>query len=157
MWFVVWVLLYAPSLLLGYAMVASTRSRWAAALVWLTLWTLPALAYQSVWWLSDDSPYSATLPSVLFAAPVSLWVLMGGRSVVEIFEATARSLTGHRSSTMLDNVFVFIALTAIQCAVLVAWLMRRDQTRRRDPVALAIGAAVLINALLATHWPWWGT
>ena len=156
-----WIVLYAPSLLLVYALWVlvrrRNRSRWAPALGWLTLWILPALVYQSAWWVWPGSRYSAAWHDVLLAAPVGLWVLLGGRSVVEVFEATARGLTGHRDSTMLDNVHVFLALTAIECALLIAVLVWRDRPRRRDPVALAIGVAFLGDALLAAHWPWWGT
>jgi len=158
---VMWVALYIPTLFLAYALVVWLRRpeppRWASALGWITLWTVPALAYQCVWWHSPDSPYSVTIPGLAQAAPVGLWVLLGGRTVVEVFEATARALTGHRSATMLDNVHVFLALTVLQSAVLVAILARRDRDYRRDPWALAIGAGVLVNGVLAAQWPWWGS
>jgi len=155
-----WLLLSSPSLLLLYGVFLRVRGRdrprWALALGWLTLWILPALVVQSIWWLSSSSPYSGTWSAVLLAAPVGLWVLLGGRSCVEVFEATARSLTGHRSSTMLDNVHVFLALTAIQCAVAVAILARRNKFQR-DPLAYLIGAVFCVNALMAAQWPWWGS
>ena len=151
----------APALPLFYSLYVllrrRKRPRWASALGWLTLWILPALVYQSARWVWPGSPHSAAWPDVLLAAPVGLWVLLGGRSVVEVFEATARGLTGHRDSTMADNVHVFLALTVIECALFIAILVRRDRPWRRDPVALAIGAAFLGDALLAAHWPWWGT
>jgi hypothetical protein len=162
----VWVLLagflfWIPSLLLAYAVSIVCRKRerprWASALGWITLWVVPAVVYQSAWWLSSSSSYSGSFRGVLLAAPVGLWVLLGGRSAVAVFEATARDITGHRNSTMMDNVHVYLVLVFIQCAVFVAILARRDRPRLRDPVALAIGAAFLVNALLASHWPWWGT
>jgi len=155
------IALWIPSLLpiagLVLLLARRTRPRWLRALGWLTLWTLAAVVYQIVWWFSPDSHYSVDLPNALRASPIGLWVLMGGRSVISVFEATARAITGHRSSTMVDNAHVFLAYTAIQCAVLVAILVRRQRPWRKDPVALAIGALVLLNGLLGSHWPWWGT
>ena len=149
----IWIVLYTPSLLLLYGLFVllrkRNRPRWAAALGWLALWTLPALGYQLAWTAFD-------WPDALRAAPIGLWVLLGGRTVIEVFEATARDLTGHRDSYMMDNVHVYLALTAIQCALFVVILARRDR-RRLDPVAFAIGVAFLVNATLAAHWPWWGT
>ncbi len=155
----IWFVLYAPSLLLLYSLfvLRRNRPRWVAALGWLTLWILPALVYQSVWWVWPGSPYSAAWHEVLGAAPIGLGVLLGGRSVVEVFEATAQGLTGHRISTVFDNLHLFLALAVIECTLFIAILVRRDRPRRRDPVALAIGAAFLCDALLAAHWPWWGT
>lgn len=155
-----WFVLYAPSLLLLYSLfvlAARRRSGWLPALGWLTLWTLPALVYQSVWWVWSGSPYSAAWHRVLGAAPIGLVALLGGRSVVEVFEATVQGLSGHRDSTMLDNFGLFLAFTVVECTLFVTILARRDRPRRRDPVALAIGAAFLCDALLAAHWPWWGT
>ena len=100
---------------------------------------------------------SANAISALAAVPASAWVLLGGGSVIAVFEATVYDLTGHRQSTMLDNLHVFLALTALQCAPFVAILARRSEWRWRDPVALSIGAAFLVNALLGACWPWWGT
>lgn len=156
-----WLILYLPSVFLVFAVFVSRRRPnppgWSVALRWLTLWTLPALVYQCIWALWPGSPYSWTAGGAAQAAPVGLWVLLGGRSVVEVFEATARGLTGHRNATMLDNFYVYLAWTALQCAVLVIVLLRRKRPFGRDPVALAIGVVVLVNALLAAHWPWWGT
>jgi len=158
---VMWAVLYAPAVFLAYAVFVSRRRpeppRWAAALSWLALWTLPALAYQIVWWASDASPYAGSASALAQAAPVGLWVLLGGRSVVELFEATARALTGHRNATMLDNVHVYLVYTFLQCSILVGILKRRDRDFRRDPVALGVGAAVMANAFLASRWPWWGS
>jgi len=127
----IWLLLYVPSVLLAYSVLAwkrdTTSPRWAAALGWLTLWTLPAVAYQCAWVLGPSSPYSFSAGGAVQAAPVGLWVLLGGRSVVELFEATARDLTGHRQSTMIDNVHVYLAMTAVQCALLVIVLVRRNR------------------------------
>ena len=133
------------------------RPRWLVALGWLSLWVLPAVAYQTVWWVSPGTTYSIEWHKALLVSPIGLWVLLGGRSSIEVFEATARSITGHRQCTMGDNMHVYVALTAIQCAILIAILLRRPRPWRRDWVALAIGALVLVNALLGSHWPWWGT
>ena len=74
-----------------------------------------------------------------------------------LFEATARAVTGHRSSTMFDNVHWYLALTALQTAILVALLLRRRRPFHRDRFALGIGVACLCNGLIAAPWPWWGT
>jgi hypothetical protein len=160
-WYLVTGLLWAPSVLLAFGVFVFVRKRerprWASALGWITLWVVPAVVYQSVWWLSGGAASSVSVGKFLLVAPIGLWVLLGGRSVVELFEATARDLTGHRTFTMVDNAHVYLVFTGIQCAIFVAILARRDRPRRRDPVALAIGAAFLANALLASHWPWWGS
>ena len=155
------VFLWIPSLLplagLLILLARRARPRWLIALGWLTLWTLPALAYQTAWWVWPGTKYSVDWWDALRASPIGLWVLMGGRSVIAIFEATARDITGHRSSTMIDNTHVFLAYTAIQCAILVAILVRRKRPWRKDPVALAMGALFLLNGLLGSCWPWWGS
>lgn len=147
-----------PGVLVGYGLLAFVRGRnrprWASALGWLALWIVPAIVVHCAWLMSH---YSAPAISALTAAPASAWVLLGGGSVIAAFEATVSDLTGHRQSTMLDNIHVFLALTALQCAPFVAVLARRSASRWRDPVALAIGAAFLGNALLGARWPWWGT
>ncbi len=146
-----------PGVLVGYGLFAFVRGRnrprWASALGWVALWILPAIVVQCAWLMSH---YSGSLPEVWFFF-TSAWVLLGGGSVIAVFEATVRDLTGHRQSTMLDNAHVFLALTALQCAPFIAILARRGVSRWRDPVALAIGAAFLVNALLGARWPWWGT
>ena len=151
-----WVLLYLPAVLPAYSVVRWFRDRstkgWVHALGWMTLCVIPALIYQSIWWVSAASPYSASGSSVLLAAPVGLWVLLGGWSCVAVFEATVRDLTGHRMMTMVDNAHVFVVLIVIQTAIVVAVLIRAKPALRR-----AIGAGVLGNALLASHWPWWGS
>jgi len=153
-----WIVFGLPAILVGYGLFAFgrglNRPRWASALGWLALWILPAIVVQCAWLMSR---YSATALSTLMAVPASAWVLLGGGSVIAVFEATVYDLTGHRQSTMFDNIHVFLALTALQCAPFVAILVRRSESRWRDPVALAIGAAFLVNALLGARWPWWGT
>lgn len=152
------ILFGLPGVLVAYGLFAFVRGRnrprWASALGWLALWILPAIVVQGVWLMGH---YSASAISALAAVPASAWVLLGGGSVIAVFEATVYDLTGHRQFTMLDNMHVFLALTALQCAPFVAILARRSVSRWRDPVALAIGAAFLVNALLGVRWPWWGT
>ena len=152
------LVLALPGIVVRYGLFALVRGRnrprWDSALGWLALWILPAVVVQCVWLVIH---YSATTISALMAAPASAWVLLGGRSVIAVFEATVYDLTGHRQSTMGDNIHVFLALTALLCAPFVVILARRTVSRRRDPVALAIWAALLVNALLGVRWPWWGT
>jgi hypothetical protein len=119
-----------PSLLLAYGLSALKRRslHWTASLGWITLWVVPALVYQLVWMLSSTSFSPGPMAELLLvAAPIGLWVLLGGASVVFVFEATAHEITGHRSSTMMDNIHVYFAYTAIQTAVFVAILVCRSR------------------------------
>ena len=129
------------------------QQRRASALVWMSLWVLPALAYQCIW---VGVRYSPNLSYVLYV-PIAAVVLLGGRTVILVFEAVAETLTGRHGSVMMDNLHVFLVLVAIQSAALAAILRFRGGPRSRDPVALTIGVALLVNALLAAHWPWWGS
>jgi Na+-transporting NADH:ubiquinone oxidoreductase subunit NqrE len=68
-------------------------------------------------------------------------------------------VSGHRRDTMMDNLGWYLLLTAAQTAVLaavVAWRLRR-RARLVDPVVLAVGAGVAVDAFAGTGWPWWGT
>lgn len=132
------------------------RPRWLVALGWLTMWTLPAVVYQTWWWVSPDSRYSVDLASALRVFPVGLWVLMGGRSVITAFEWIAENLVS-RQTTMLDNWPIYLGLATIQVAALVFVLTRIPGNPWRSRGAWLIGAAVLTNAWLAAHWPYWGS
>lgn len=92
-------------------------------------------------------------------APLGLPVLVGGRSVVRLFEATVQRVCGERHDTMLSNAWWFFALAAAQAlliAVFLAWRRRRTG-RWLEPWALGTLAFLLANATLAADWPWWGT
>ena len=130
--------------------------RWLVRLGWLALWTLPAVAYETWWWVSPSSRYSVELGDAVRASPIGLWVLMGGRSVVTVFEWIAENYVT-RQTTMLDNWPIYLGLTTLQVALLVGLLLRVRGSLWRSPLAYAVGALVLANALLASHWPYWGS
>lgn len=86
-------------------------------------------------------------------------VLVAGQTVITIFEDNVKDWTGHRRDTMFDNAPVFLGLMAAQTLVLtmaVYWRFRSGKTWR-DPLVLGIGIFLLINAILAKDWPWYGT
>lgn len=86
-------------------------------------------------------------------------VLVGGQSVIHIFEENVKDWTGHRQDTMFDNADVFFGLVAAQTlllTLLVFWRFRKGKGWR-DPFVLAVGLFVLVNAALGMHWEWYGT
>lgn len=132
---------------------------WARTAGWLCLWTLPAVIAQFAF---NAAGYSSTTfdSGDLFAMlPWSWSVLTGGFSVQEVFEVTAKAVSGHRQSTMLDNWPYYAVLTWIQFALLSLYcaLMRDPARRFRDKPSIIIGLLVLINALCGISWPWWGS
>lgn len=98
--------------------------------------------------------------SLAFVAcmPLAWWILCGGWTVQQVFEESAKDVTGHRHSTFADNAPYYLALTALQTlivAALVAWRWRGPLAR--EPVARWVLALALVNALAGIPWPWWGT
>ncbi len=100
---------------------------WAAGIGWLVLWSLPAVAVQVVGNVTGLSGTSFSVGDAILSIGFPVWVLAGGSSVIEIFEATAKEVSGHRQSTMIDNWPYFVALTYAQLALggaIVAWCWR---------------------------------
>lgn len=92
------------------------------------------------------------------ALPLAWWVLAGGWSVQQVFEATAKDVTGHRQSTFADNWHYYLALTALQTLLVAALLARRERgSFARDPLAWLVLALALANSVAGIAWPWWGT
>jgi hypothetical protein len=123
---------------------------------WQALWVFPALLGQVVYGVARYGFDLLAFPATLV---FGWWVLLGGASVQAVFEETAKSLTGHRRDTMVDNGNYHIALTATQAILVglfVAWRLRKSRLGR-DPLAVLAGLAVLVNAALGITWPWWGT
>jgi hypothetical protein len=88
-----------------------------------------------------------------------LWVLLGGGVVQQVFEASARAISGHRQSTMVDNWAIYYGYTLIWVlpfAVLVASRLGKPNWRT-DRVLRIVGATLLLNALAGVGWPWWGS
>lgn len=154
-----WIV-FLPSILMLVGIVVllrpPRRPRWLAALGWLALFTLPAVASHLAWVASDASPYSAGAGGLARMGGLGLWVLLGGRTAIAAFEGLA-GLGMSRQTTMLDNVHVFFLLVLVQTAVLLWILLRARRLARPALVWLAVGIAVLANALLGAHWPFWGS
>jgi len=86
-------------------------------------------------------------------------VLMGGQTVISVFEENVKDWTGHRRDTMADNTEVFVLMMLIQLAALSWFVARRFAKGKswRDPVVRGIGIFMAVNAFLAMDWPWYGT
>jgi hypothetical protein len=126
---------------------------------WTALCALPAAIGQVVAWALARAGDLGDVVAGVGYLGLPWAVVLGGWSVQRVFEATARAVSGHRQSTMLDNLEYYLALTAVQTLVLaafVAWRLRRRPTLL-DPVVLLVGALVLGNAIAGARWPWWGT
>jgi hypothetical protein len=94
------------------------------------------------------------------AVTVLQWpVLLGGQTVISVFEANVKDWTGHRRDTMLDNSHVFLALTVVQALVLSLLVYRRLRKGKtwRDPLLRGVGLFMLVNGWMAMDWPWYGT
>ncbi|HEX6885621.1 MAG TPA: hypothetical protein VF530_19770 [Planctomycetota bacterium] len=90
--------------------------------------------------------------------PLSWWILTGGWTVQQVFEATVEDVTGHRRDTFLDNGHYYLALTAVQTLLVAALVARRERgSFRGDPLAWLVFLLALANALAGVPWPWWGT
>lgn len=129
---------------------------------WCALCVAPVALLQPLWFgikHSEGLPSLGDLLQVLLILPGSFLVLLGGQSVVTVFEDNVKDWTGHRRDTMFDNMDVFLGLVSVQTlllALLLAWRYRRGATRR-DPVVVGVGLFLVVNALLAIDWMWFGT
>lgn len=124
---------------------------------WLALCTAPIVLAQIV--IGFGSISFSDLGQSLAVVPGSWMVLLGGQSVVTIFEDNVKDWTGHRKDTMLDNAHVFLALTAVQVLTLgslIFWRFRQGKSLR-DKWVLGIGIFMVVNAALAMQWMWFGT
>lgn len=131
--------------------------RLAQAVGLLALWTWVAVLAQSVYLVVTQS--SISVLDALATTTFAWWVLLGGASVQTLFEETAKDVTGHRQSTMIDNWHYYMALTAVQTVLLasfVAWRWKKPR-ERFDPLVAALVVLVVGNALAGVTWPWWGT
>jgi hypothetical protein len=139
---------------------SGSAGRFAQALGLLALASLAAAVVQFVasslgWNWERTSFHPLGLVAML---PISWFVLCGGWSVQGLFEETAKSLSGHRRDTMIDNWSYYAALTGVQLvllAALVAWRWRHAP--KRDPLASSAAALAFANGLAGMAWPWWGS
>lgn len=158
------VVMWAPLLWCAAALRAPLPAerfgrRWRLGVGWLVLWVLPAIAAQLAWLRFGQSVYSMQGSDWIAIALWPSWVHLGGASAIELFEATAKSVSGHRQMTLMDNLPWFLLLVGVQTAVLAsvfAWRFKSAQ-RLRDPLLIALGLAALANALCGVCWPWWGS
>lgn len=133
--------------------------RFARAFGWAALCCTPAILAQDVMLAGGFSSTSFNRSEYLLALPFQTWVLPGGYVVQEVFESNAKSISGHRQSTMMDNVpiyYTFTLLWLLPWAALVAARLRRGSLRK-DPAVLVVAVLLLANSIAGIAWPWWGT
>ena len=128
---------------------------------WLAVWAWPT----HIWQMATEEQIGGRIMSmddlwewvIGFTLP---WpVHLGGATVAAVFENTAKAVSGHRQSTLIDNLPWWLVLTGIQTAF-IAWAFVarwRQRASLRDPVLVALGALVLANSLVNAEWPWWGS
>ncbi len=119
----------------------------------------PAILVQDALLLSGATPTTFGMDDVLIGLPFQVWVLLGGSVVQQVFEETAKSITGHRQATMIDNWHLYFAYTlawALPWSALLAWRLR-VAAGRRDVVVGLVAAVLLGNAVAGARWPWWGS
>jgi hypothetical protein len=133
--------------------------RLAGAVGACVLCIVPAIAVQDALLLAGGLSSSFSIVECLIVWPFQLWVLLGGGVVQQVFEASARAISGHRQSTMVDNWAIYYGYTLIWVlpfAVLVASRLGKPNWRK-DRVLRIVGATLLLNALAGVGWPWWGS
>ncbi len=132
---------------------------WLRSAGWLVLWVLPAVVAQAVFNGAGMSSSSFAIADLFAMLPWSWSVLLGGATVQAVFEETAKALSGHRQSTMMDNFPWYLALTWVQLALVSLFCaLRRPKAKSfADRVSITFGMLVLINALCGIAWPWWGS
>ncbi len=134
------------------------RSPLIQGLGWVCLWALlGTIAGMFIYGHASKAlsgGFVTGLGEIVLFLPIAWWVMLGGYTVKELFEATA----GHRQST-LDNWHYFYLLTWIQLFILAYLISKRVQTKRltHDPIAWIVAAIVFVNAILCGGWKWWGT
>ena len=104
-------------------------------------------------------PTSFSVGECLETWPFQLWVLLGGGVVQQVFETSAKAISGHRQSTMMDNWWIYYGFTLIWALPWSALLATRLRAHawRKDPIAMIVAALLLLNAVAGVRWPWWGT
>ena len=133
--------------------------RLARAIGVCTLFVAPAILAQDLMLYFGWSYSRFGLVDCLSSWPFQVWVLLGGGVVQQVFEVSAKALSGHRQSTMLDNWPIYYAFTlawVLPWSTLLAARMRA-QPLRNDPLAWCVAVVLLAHALAGVRWPWWGT
>ena len=133
--------------------------QWRRAIGWLSMCVFPFTLVAVGANMLDNGKVEWDKAVGVVIAPFYWGVLMGGQTVIDVFEENVKDWTGHRKDTMADNTEVFALLMLIQLAVL-SWLValrfRKGKTWR-DPLVCVVGLFMAVNAFLAMDWPWYGT
>lgn len=133
--------------------------RIARGIGWCVACALPAVLVQDALLLFGGSSTRFSWSHCAQAWPFQVWVLSGGGVVQRVFESTAKDISGHRQSTMMDNWLIYVGFTLLWLlpwGALIAGRLRKGPLHR-DPVAWFVALVVLANALEGALWPWWGT
>jgi len=133
--------------------------QWQRGLGWTALSVLPVVLAQPFYFAFGNGPVSLSgFFNGLALLPGAWMVLLGGETVIHLFEDNVKAWTGHRQDTMFDNLPVFFGMVLVQSLILsllVTWRFRAGKSLR-DPAVLAIGLFLLVNAALAIGWVWFG-
>lgn len=135
------------------------RGNWLRTSGWLSLWVLPAVFAQALFNGAGLSSSTFDLGDLFLMLPWSWPVLLGGADVQIVFEETVLAFSGHRQSTLMDNLGYYMVLSWLQLALvsLCCAIGCRRRPSLREPVPLVCGLFLLVNALSGIAWPWWGT
>ena len=138
---------------------SSFAMRVARALGWCAMCAAPAILVQDVVLVGGFSHTSFDASECLIVWPFQLWVLLGGGVAQQVFEASAKAISGHRQSTMMDNWILYYAFTLAWSLPWSALIAKRMRARpwHGDPIAWCVAVVILANAVAGVHWPWWGT
>ena len=134
-------------------------------------WFMLGVAFQFV--LSLPAGIAQSLGVIEGISGEPLWVRLfvpffgipfntGGCTIRVVFELLVEPLeflVGHRSATVLSNLWFYLILLAGQVALVAFVFAVRCRHRRpkSDSVVIGLAVAVLVNSLLNVTWPWWGT
>jgi hypothetical protein len=158
-------LVWALPLMAGVALFLLSRRtepavmRLARGFGWTALCCMPAILAQDVMLLGGFSSTSFHPEELLVGLPFQTWVLPGGYVVQHLFESSAKAISGHRQSTMMDNVPIYYSFTLLWLlpwAALIAARLRRGPLRK-DAAVLPVAILLLANSIAGIAWPWWGS
>ncbi|HUR28634.1 MAG TPA: hypothetical protein VM509_10635 [Planctomycetota bacterium] len=139
--------------------VGGSHLRFARAVGACALFAAPAVFVQDVMLVGGWLQTRFDLSEFLTTWPFQQWVLLGGGIVQHVFEASAKTISGHRQSTMIDNWWIDYGFTlawVLPWSALLAARMR-EHVWRSDRVVWLVAVVLLGNAVAGASWPWWGT
>jgi len=138
---------------------AGSKKRFARAVGACALCAAPAILVQDVVLVGGWSHTSFEPTELLTVWPFQQWVLLGGGVVQCVFEASAKTIGGHRQSTLIDNWPIYYGFTlawVLPWSALVAARLRAHPWRD-DRVLRPVAVVLFANAVAGVNWPWWGT